>query len=171
VSDPDDPDSEIVWSWSGNSVLSVLWDPGRRAIRIRALGGWVGSETVTFVATDPDGLSDSDEATFTVSGGLASVPNDLWGAGGESQTTRLLGTYPNPFNPATTIRFELGETEAVELRIFDGAGREVATLVNRTLGPGKHEITGDFSTVASGVYFLRFRAGTIVESRRLLLLR
>lgn len=66
VIDSDDPDSEITWSWTGNNSLSVRWNADQRRIRIRYPNGWTGSETITFTATDPDGNTDSDAATFTV---------------------------------------------------------------------------------------------------------
>jgi len=66
VTDPDDPDTSITWTWSGNTALRVTWDSVRRRISVRPPRNWTGSETITFTATDPDGLSDSDPATFTV---------------------------------------------------------------------------------------------------------
>lgn len=74
VSDPDDNDGEIVWNFSGNSVLNVTilgtgaGDPPSnvRFAQITAPEGWTGTETITFTATDPDGLFDFDEAKFTV---------------------------------------------------------------------------------------------------------
>ncbi len=74
VSDADDSDSELEWSFSGNSSISVYvvgtggGDPPSnvRYAQIFYPSGWSGSETVTFTATDPSGLSDSDNVTFTV---------------------------------------------------------------------------------------------------------
>lgn len=74
VSDLDDIDDDIVWSFSGNSVLNVTilgtgaGDPPSnvRFAQITAPDGWIGNETITFTATDSGGLSDSDTATFTV---------------------------------------------------------------------------------------------------------
>ena len=66
VTDPDNPDNEITWTYSGNSQLTVNIDPNRVASIGIPSPGWTGSETITFTATDPGGLSDSDPATFTV---------------------------------------------------------------------------------------------------------
>ena len=66
VSDPDNEDAEMAWTYSGNAELSVDISNDRIAT-ITMLGPeWSGSETITFTVTDPGGLSDSDSATFTV---------------------------------------------------------------------------------------------------------
>jgi len=64
VYDPDHSDSQISWTYSGNSSLSV--SISNRVATISAPAGWAGSETITFRATDPEGLYDTDSATFTV---------------------------------------------------------------------------------------------------------
>ncbi len=66
VDDPDNVDSEISWTYSGNTELSVNIDASRVATITIPSSDWYGSETITFTATDPDLLSDSDPATFTV---------------------------------------------------------------------------------------------------------
>ncbi len=67
VSDNDDPDSAISWFFSGNSALDVSIDGNRVATISAPNANWNGSETITFTAEDPGGLSDSDEATFSIS--------------------------------------------------------------------------------------------------------
>ncbi len=66
VIDADDPDSSLTWTWSGNSSLELSWEPTRRRIIVRYPPGWVGGDTITFTANDPDGNSDSDDAAFSV---------------------------------------------------------------------------------------------------------
>jgi hypothetical protein len=61
--------------------------------------------------------------------------------------------YPNPFNPVTTIRYELPELTHVRLAIYDLLGREVAVLVDQDQEPGVKTVTWDASRVASGIYF------------------
>jgi hypothetical protein len=84
---------------------------------------------------------------------------------------RLLQNYPNPFNPSTTIAFEVPSTSLVSLRVFDLAGRNVATLVASQLGPGRYRVTWDAASVSSGVYFCRMQAGQFVMTRKLILLK
>jgi hypothetical protein len=73
-------------------------------------------------------------------------------------TTRLLPNYPNPFNPATTISFQLSASAHVSLRIFDAIGREIETLADDTRRPGDYRLVWDASSRPSGVYFCRFAA-------------
>jgi len=85
-------------------------------------------------------------------------------------------SYPNPFNPICSIRFELPESERVVLRIFDVSGSAVRTLVDARMGPGVFTETwdgtaGDGSQLPSGLYFYRLEAGDFVASSKMVLLR
>ncbi len=83
----------------------------------------------------------------------------------------LYQNYPNPFNPTTTISFTLSRSAVAALRVFDVAGREVATLLHAELNAGHHRATFDASNLASGVYFYRLTAGESSQTRRMLLLK
>jgi hypothetical protein len=75
VTDTDNTDAEIAWTASGNTDLAVTIDGNRVATVTAPSGDWRGSETITFRATDPDGLFDEDNAIFGVSyGGLPWLP-------------------------------------------------------------------------------------------------
>ncbi len=84
---------------------------------------------------------------------------------------RLLQNFPNPFNPSTTIKYELPRTSHVSLTVYDILGREVSVLVNERMNAGVHEVKFDGSKIASGVYLYRMQAGRYVETKRLLVLR
>ncbi len=89
---------------------------------------------------------------------------------------RLLPAWPNPFNPVTTIGFELDMAGPASLRIYDASGRLVKTLTNGIFAAGLHEMvwngTGDAGqSVSSGVYFCRFESGTFRQTQKLVLLR
>jgi hypothetical protein len=80
--------------------------------------------------------------------------------------------YPNPFNPTTTIRFDLVETRhAVSLHVFDITGRVVETLVNGQIESGPHEIQWNAAQHASGIYFVEFVAGEKRDVQKLILLK
>lgn len=79
--------------------------------------------------------------------------------------------YPNPFNPSTDIRLQLPQRGHVSLKIFDAAGREVATLVNRTMNAGSHAFTFDATRLTSGVYFYTVRTNNFTATRKMLLMR
>jgi hypothetical protein len=72
---------------------------------------------------------------------------------------KLEQNYPNPFNPTTTFEFRVSSLGIVNLKVFDVLGREVATLVNDVRQPGTYTIRWDASSLPSGVYFYRLRAG------------
>lgn len=101
---------------------------------------------------------------------------------GPSPEDRLPGgfltarNYPNPFNPATTIRFRLPQAGDVRIRIFDMLGREIATLVSGLLEAGRHEAVWDGRDsgglqAASGVYVYRVEAGGKHVSGKMVLMR
>jgi choice-of-anchor B domain-containing protein len=90
--------------------------------------------------------------------------------------TRLLANVPNPFNPATRLRFELAASGRAELRIFDVRGRLVRTLEDRRLDAGPHVRRWDGldnhgRPVASGVYMARLVAPAYSGTQRLVLVR
>lgn len=90
---------------------------------------------------------------------------------------RLMANVPNPFNPSTSLRFELSSPRRIDLRIYDLAGRLVRTLESQTpFGSGRHVVVWNGRddhgrTVASGVYVVRLGAGDQSASRRIALLK
>jgi hypothetical protein len=90
--------------------------------------------------------------------------------------TRISSIYPNPFNPSTRIVFELSARGHVELSIYDVAGRKVAVLADKDMEAGRYEIswhgrTSGGAVAASGVYFCKLRAGSLVETKKMVLIR
>jgi hypothetical protein len=86
------------------------------------------------------------------------------------------GTYPNPFNPQTTIVFDLPEAAPVRLEIFALDGRRVGRLVAGVLSAGRHRIPWNARdtegrSLASGVYLVRWEAGRHTATRRVMLVR
>ena len=91
-------------------------------------------------------------------------------------TFSLYPNYPNPFNPSTTIAFDLHQPENVRLDIFNTAGARVTTLWNSPLNPGHHTFTWEGTDVLgtampSGTYLLRIVAGHSVAFHKMILLR
>jgi hypothetical protein len=85
----------------------------------------------------------------------------------------LAQNYPNPFNPITVIRFVISPTMGgvVSLRVYDLLGREVSTLLDRTLVPGNHVVQFNAAGLASGVYFYRLSVGGLSATKVLVLTR
>lgn len=153
-------------------AASICWDPEP--------GGELGGDSV------PDNLSASlpvidDAWTVTVDGdgdgrpdgsGLSPVP------AADPVLVRLLPNVPNPFNPVTTIHFEVSGSGAVdvELAIYDLRGRLVTTLVRGSLTPGAHEAVwdgraADGRPVSAGTYFSRLQSCGLVWTRPLSLVK
>jgi len=90
--------------------------------------------------------------------------------------TRLGMNYPNPFNPQTTISFQLSEESIVELSVFNIKGEKVKTLVNGRLRAAYHSIEWNGTdqtgkSVSSGIYFYKIRAGTYFHARKMILMK
>ena len=88
-----------------------------------------------------------------------------------SGTYALLTSYPNPFNPTSTIRYSVPQTTFVTLKVFDAVGRTVATLVNDKEEAGNYNVQFDASKLASGVYICRLVAGNNILTNKLVLLK
>ncbi|MBL0062742.1 MAG: T9SS type A sorting domain-containing protein [bacterium] len=71
----------------------------------------------------------------------------------------LAPAYPNPFNPNTTITFDLAREMNVTLSAYDILGNQVATLVKGSMSAGTHEVTFNTTNLPSGIYFCRLQAG------------
>lgn len=92
------------------------------------------------------------------------------------QALTLYSNYPNPFNPSTTLRYDLAEPATVTLRIYNTLGKEVRTLVNTHQPSGEYRILWDGkdhsgNAVASGVYIYRLQAGRFTQARKMTLIR
>lgn len=83
----------------------------------------------------------------------------------------LYDNFPNPFNPATTISFELPEASQIVLVIYDVLGREVARLVEGTVEAGRHNVTWEAGHLPSGTYFYELTSGGFKEVRHMVLLK
>jgi len=90
--------------------------------------------------------------------------------------TRLNSNYPNPFNPTTTISFDLAKPGKVSLRIYNVRGQVVKTIAHGEYGTGKHSVVWDGrdnhnTPVASGVYFYRLETNGYTQTRKMLMMK
>ncbi len=79
--------------------------------------------------------------------------------------------YPNPFNPNTVISYQLPERGSVSLKIFDILGKEITTLINEEQNAGRHEINFNAAGLTSGVYFYQLISGTLIETKKMILVQ
>ncbi|UCH66949.1 MAG: T9SS type A sorting domain-containing protein [Ignavibacterium sp.] len=90
---------------------------------------------------------------------------------GQPLSFELFQNFPNPFNPTTTISFQVNEKGLTTLKVYDILGNEVATLVNEKMEAGSYNITYDAASLSSGTYIYQLRMGNTVETKKMILLR
>jgi hypothetical protein len=104
-----------------------------------------------------------------------STPTEVEQISGIPEKFNLEQNYPNPFNPSTTISFSISSSAFTSLKIYDVLGNEISTLVDEYKPTGVYEVklsaTGGASHLSSGVYFYQLKAGSFVETRKMMLLR
>jgi hypothetical protein len=181
------------------------WDTESMALDrvLQVGGGWFGDAWSTPVFTcsktsvDPEfcGAADSDNPyTLNASSPCAPAANPgcgLIGAfdvncdfvsgvpegtGGLPLVSRLHTNYPNPFNPRTTIMFDLSASGPVDLAVFDVAGRLVKRLVNESMAAGSHDVVWEGRDsgnrlVPAGVYFFQLKTPDTVDTKRMTLIK
>jgi hypothetical protein len=79
--------------------------------------------------------------------------------------------YPNPFNPSTNLPFDIGQSSFVSLKVYDVLGREVSTLINEYKQAGHYEVNWYASEYPGGVYFYRLQAGSLVQVKKMTLIK
>jgi hypothetical protein len=89
--------------------------------------------------------------------------------------TALRGNYPNPFNPETTISYELKDAGNVRLDVYNAKGQLVRSLVNTNQAAGRYKVVFNGrddmgNPLASGLYLYRFSAGTFSSTRKMMLM-
>jgi hypothetical protein len=83
----------------------------------------------------------------------------------------LSQNFPNPFNPSTKIKYSVPQTSNVVIKVFDILSNEIETLVNEEKPSGTYEITWYAKQFPSGVYFYQLKAGSFVETKKMVLLK
>ena len=170
------PDFNVPGNWSGNRA------------RTQAVPATAPSGNYTYdayVGNYPGVVYDEDHFEFSKSatgdgGGFVSDWNS-WGesfaefTGSEIQTQPeslgLLSAYPNPFNPATTINFELQAAGFMTLSVYDVQGREMLKLIDGYMNAGMHQVRLNAKDFVSGIYFARLSAGEFTQTQKLLLIK
>ncbi len=144
-------DHGATWHYADNGLPAVsVWrlriEDGEVVVATHGRGVW--SLDVTEVQTRTDPVA-AVATTFTLE------PN-----------------YPNPFNPTTTIGFQVPHQSHIRLTVFDGLGRKVATLTDQPYPAGVHQVDWNASHRASGQYFYRLEAdGQLVQTRSMTLVK
>jgi hypothetical protein len=83
----------------------------------------------------------------------------------------LSQNFPNPFNPTTTIKYQIPELSFVTLKVFDVLGNEISTLINEEKPNGSYEVEFDGSELPSGFYFYKLQVGDYTVTKKMALLK
>jgi len=113
--------------------------------------------------------STGDESAYTLiidRKSSTSVESDL-----RPSSFSLEQNFPNPFNPSTTIRFDVATQSTITLQIVDMTGRLIETLLNEAKAPGAYTISWNASELASGMYMLRMTSNHGVHTRKMTLIK
>jgi hypothetical protein len=152
-----------------------------RQAAVQSLGdaAEAGDYTVSITGEFTDGNRFIAEMVITLDGGIAKL-------GSEDEEDpqavnlpteyRLGDAYPNPFNPSTTIEFDLPNPGQVTLEVYNIAGQKVQTIVDRPMNAGTHSVQWhgtdeSGSPVASGIYLYRLTSGDYTENKKMILMK
>jgi len=127
----------------------------------------IGDTLVTIRVEDNYGSTDTQTYTLYISlpVGVDTRTHQI------PQTYALFQNFPNPFNPMTTIKYDIPGISFVTLKVYDILGNEIATLVYEEKPAGSYEVEFNASIPPSGVYFYRLQAGDYLETKKMILLR
>jgi plastocyanin len=83
----------------------------------------------------------------------------------------LYQNFPNPFNPVTKVKFDIAVSGNVKLTVYNIIGQETSSLVNEHLNAGTYEIDWNAGNIPSGIYYYTLRAGSYVETKKMILIK
>jgi hypothetical protein len=100
-------------------------------------------------------------------------PTIKMGLGTDAPSARVMleGNFPNPFNPTTTIRYEVFEQERVRVSVWDLSGQMIAQPVDGPHAPGRYEVRFDAGKLPSGTYFVRLESLSGIQTHQMVLMK
>lgn len=84
---------------------------------------------------------------------------------------KLYNNYPNPFNPSTSIKYDVPKNTFVNLSVYDILGRLVTNLVNQDMTAGRYDVVWDAKNYASGTYIYKLEAGDFSDVKKMILVK
>ena len=160
--------------WTGEYTdVPVMGYDGSDISSIMTAGYCDAGDVITFKVYDAsqDRLVDMDSAEPT-----AWVGNNAMSV--ISMTDRVLPTeialgnaYPNPFNPSTTISYDISSDMNVSINVYDVRGRMVAELVNGIKDQGRYEVMWNANESSTGIYFVQLVAGNTTKTQKIMLVK
>lgn len=140
------------------------------------ISGNVPTTPIHIVGLPHERLNGQDVAKYFCSRSLADFVSTPISDQTTTKVTKLNGNYPNPFNPTTTISYQLGKEQPVDITIYNVKGQKVRNLVNSTQTAGQHTITWNGTndnnkSVASGIYYYKLSTTDKTEVRKAILMK
>jgi hypothetical protein len=137
--------------------------------------GWNGTGNGSY--NSPDSTGNDSSVTVTVNNPIVQTARWTVMIGIQNISTeipkeyKLYQNFPNPFNPTTNINFDIIRSGNVKIIVYDLLGREVETLVNQDMSPGRYKY--DFSAVnyASGLYIYKIVTHDFVDVKKMLIIK
>ncbi len=162
--------------WCASSALSFSSDTGKTWVKeFDNQNGYIGDIVFTdentgwFFSGGGGTLSNIYRTTNGGHGGIVSVDDN---AIDFIPDGFILGqNFPNPFNPTTTINYQIPASSFVTIKIYDVLGKEIKSLVNEEKTVGSYELTWYAEQLPSGIYFYRLQAGSFVETKKMVFLK
>ena len=115
------------------------------------------------------GIAMAQNLSWTFSTGAPTAINSM--SNPVVRSFRLFPAYPNPFNPATTIRYQLTKNATVRLDILDITGKKIKNLVRQNQSAGTYSLTFNAQGLASGIYFVKLTVGHFSKTTKIILLQ
>jgi len=153
-------DPETDGFYALNTVVTLTAVPEAGWVFSGWSGDLTGSDNPATVTVD---AAKYITATFEPSSGITieNIPKEY----------RLAQNFPNPFNPATTIEYDLKQAGWTTLNVYNMLGQEVATLINRHLEAGRYSICFNASQLSSGIYYYRLKSGDFNSLKKMVLIK
>ena len=131
---------------------------------------YVGEVVLSGKVTDQEGLFTDFSLIIIIEQAIA---NESFAEKSEFFTeVKLEQNFPNPFNPTTSISFEIYRTSHVSLRIYDLMGREVEVLLNKYIAKGQYEFSFEATNLVTGTYILRLKTNNgVIKSKKMTLIK
>jgi hypothetical protein len=181
LGNPDSGASQLIGANGETDLFTSNAIPARGFEQIQV--DWVVPQGVDqfqriYAVIDPDNEMTEIHENNNVGWTVLSIKGSVLGIEDthQLQEFQLLQNFPNPFNPVTTIRYSLSQSDFVSLQIFNIAGQLVKTLVNGKEGAGQKSVFWDATNednirVSSGIYIYRLKVGQKVISKKMILLK
>ena len=170
VSSQTDVGGNGTYSWIGGNGTQMLQDVQSWLDTPAENYGWIitGNESSnknTKQFTSREGETGPVlEVFYTV---VTDITEDL----SQPANFELLGNYPNPFNPTTTIKYSLAKSSDVELTIYNSSGQRVAGYINANESAGSHNFVFNAVNLSSGIYFYQLRGNGLSQTKKMVLMK